>query len=117
MTAAIGLIVGRMAAPGSERATHRWLQRESGLGELLGQSFHECSLSRLYRVSDRLLHHREALERLLFERERSLFHLDCTITLYDLTNTFFEGEGKRNAHAAFGRSKEKRSGCWSGSGG
>jgi len=111
VTAAIGLIVGRMAAPGSERATHRWLQRESGLGELLGTSFHECSLSRLYRVSDRLLAHREALERLLFERERSLFGLDCTITLYDLTNTFFEGSGKHNGHAAFGRSKEKRSDC------
>ena len=33
------------------------------------------------------------------------------ITLYDLTNTYFEGSGKGNANAAFGRSKEKRSDC------
>ena len=33
--AALGLIVARMAAPGSERQTHRWLQGTSALGELL----------------------------------------------------------------------------------
>jgi len=34
--AAAGLIVGRLAHPGSERETHRWLRRDSALGELLG---------------------------------------------------------------------------------
>ena len=33
------------------------------------------------------------------------------VTLYDLTNTYFEGEGKANSHAARGHSKEKRSDC------
>ena len=32
--AALGSIVARMAAPGSERATYRWLCHRSGLGEL-----------------------------------------------------------------------------------
>ncbi len=36
---AIGTIVGRMAAPGSELSTHRWLQRESGLGEIIDYDF------------------------------------------------------------------------------
>jgi hypothetical protein len=31
----VGAIIGRMAAPGSERATHRWLSARSALGELL----------------------------------------------------------------------------------
>ncbi len=109
--AAIGSIIGRMAAPGSELSTHRWLQRESGLGELIDYDFSQCSLSRLYRASDQLLKHRDSLETHLFERERTLFNLDCTITLYDLTNTFFEGSGKYNDQAARGRSKEKRSDC------
>jgi len=109
--AAIGTIIGRMAAPGSERSTHRWLQQESGLGDLIGSDFNQCSLSRMYRVSDLLLKHRDALESHLFERERNLFNLDCTITLYDLTNTFFEGGCQSNALAARGRSKEKRSDC------
>ena len=34
-----------------------------------------------------------------------------TITLYDLTNTYFEGQSKGNAYAAHGHSKEKRSDC------
>ncbi|MDX8383547.1 MAG: IS1634 family transposase [Ghiorsea sp.] len=111
VSAAMGTIIGRMAAPGSERSTHRWLQQESGLGDLIGSDFNQCSLSRMYRVSDLLLKHRDALETHLFERERDLFNLDCTITLYDLTNTFFEGGCQSNDLAARGRSKEKRSDC------
>ena len=111
LAAAIGVIVGRMAAPGSERSTHRWLQQQSGLGELIDYDYDKCSLSRLYRVSDKLLANKTPLENHLFARERTLFHLDCTITLYDLTNTFFEGTAKENPSAAYGRSKEKRSDC------
>lgn len=111
VSTAIGTIIGRMIAPGSELSTHRWLQRESGLGEIIDYDFNQCSLSRLYRVSDQLLKHRDELETHLFARERSLFDLDCTITLYDLTNTFFEGSGKYNDQAVRGRSKEKRSDC------
>jgi len=111
LAAAIGTIIGRMAAPGSELSTHAWLQRESALGELIDYDFDQCGLERMYRVSDRLLKHKDALEAHLFERERTLFNLDCTITLYDLTNTFFEGTAKGISLAAYGRSKEKRSDC------
>ena len=41
----------------------------------------------------------------------SLFDAEDTITLYDLTNTFFEGTGKHNDLAAYGHSKERRSDC------
>jgi len=40
-----------------------------------------------------------------------LFNLNCTITLYDLTNTFFEGSDKYNDQAVRSCSKEKRSDC------
>jgi len=108
---AIGLIIGRMIRPGSELATHEWLQHQSGLGELLGHDFSTTALTRLYRVSDQVLGHKEALESYLFERQRDLFSLDETITLYDLTNTFFEGTAKANGKAKRGHSKEKRSDC------
>lgn len=78
----IGLIIGRMVRPGSELATHEWLQQHSGLGELLGYDFATTSLSRLYRVPDQLLAHQAALERYLYEQERDLFAFDQTITLY-----------------------------------
>ena len=40
-----------------------------------------------------------------------LFGLEPTITLYDLTNTFFEGEAAQQPKAQRGHSKEKRSDC------
>ena len=51
IAAAVGNIVARMAHPGSERATHAWLQQRSGLGELLDVDFEAMDLNRLYRVS------------------------------------------------------------------
>ncbi len=109
--AALGLIIGRMAAPGSERATHRWLQQTSALGELIDFDYTRVSPMQLYRTSDRLIRHRERIEKALFNRTVDLFGLDCTITLYDLTNTYFEGDSGSNPKAQRGHSKEKRSDC------
>lgn len=36
LSAAIGTVIGRIIAPGSELATHYWLQHHTGLGELVG---------------------------------------------------------------------------------
>jgi transposase len=109
--AAIGTVIGRACAPGSELATHAWLRERSGLGELIDYDFEGLSLYGMYQISDQLLGKKTALEQYLYERERSLFGLQETITLYDLTNTYFEGQCKANALAAHGHSKEKRSDC------
>jgi len=109
--AALGNIVARMACPGSERATHQWLQQCSGLGELMGYSYEEMAAERLYTASDLLWKHKASLERYLYQQERALFGFEETITLYDLTNTFFEGRAAANPKAQYGRSKEKRSDC------
>lgn len=110
-TSIIATIIARMAAPGSELASHRWLTGTSALGELLDVDLASVPLSRLYRASDLLMHHREAIEGALFSRIETLFALETTVTLYDLTNTYFEGEVPDNAKAKHGRSKEKRSDC------
>ena len=109
--AAIGNVIGRMAAPGSELATWGWLKSESALGEILDFDFEGMSLMRLYRASDSLLRHQAAIEAFVFERVRSLFALESTVTLYDSTNTYFEGAQKGNSKAARGHSKEKRVEC------
>ena len=111
VAAALGNIIGRMATPASELATHSWLQTTSGLGELMGVDFEAMGRDSLYQVSDLLWKHREAIETHLYQQERDLFNFTETITLYDLTNTFFEGEAKTNSKAKRGRSKEKRSDC------
>ena len=110
-TAAIGSIIARMARPGSERATRRWLGERSALGELLGVDFETMGPMRLYRASDALMAHREAIERPLFDRAMDLFDLHPTVTLYDLTNTYFEGEASGQPNARRGHSKDKRTDC------
>ena len=109
--AAMGSIIGRLAAPGSERATHRWLRDTSALGDLLAVDFENYSIMQLYRASDALMAHREAIEAHLFGAAMTLFELQPTVTLYDLTNTYFEGDAGSQEKAQRGHSKEKRSDC------
>jgi hypothetical protein len=111
VAASLGVIAGRMIVPGSERSTHYWLQNVSAFDELMGVYFSTLSLDRVYKVSDWLLKHKDVLEEHLCRTEGQLFALEEKIILYDLTNTFFEGTGKYNPKARYGRSKEKRSDC------
>ena len=53
--AALGSVIARMARPGSERATRRWLGERSALGELLGVDFETMGAIQLYRASDALM--------------------------------------------------------------
>ena len=105
--AAIGLIIARMACPGSEHATRCWLGEHSALGEMLGMDFETMGPMRLYRASDALMAHRGAIERHLFDRAMGLFGLQRTVTLYDLTDTRFEGGARRQPKARRGHSKDK----------
>jgi transposase len=109
--AVIGNVIGRMAAPASELATWGWLRERSGLGELLEVDFEAMPLMSLYRASDLLVKHRQPIEAALFSRINDLFSLPTTVTLFDLTNTYFEGEMAGNSKAKRGHSKEKRSDC------
>jgi transposase len=111
IAAAVGNIVARMAQPGSELATHAWLKDSSALGELIDFDFQAMDLNRLYRASDALYKHRQALQEHLFGQACSMFGLGQTITLYDLTNTYFEGVAAGVSKAKRGHSKECRSDC------
>jgi transposase len=107
----LGNLIGRMAQPASELATWGWLQANSALGELLDVDFYALSHMRLYRASDMLMRQREAIESHVFGAVTQLFSLEETVTLYDLTNTYFEGQGQFNEKAQRGHSKENRTDC------
>jgi transposase len=81
------------------------------LGDLIGFDFESMDLNRLYRASDMLYKHRDALQDHLFAQAQSLFGFSPTITLYDLTNTYFEGIAAGVTKAKRGHSKECRSDC------
>ena len=104
------LVVGRLIEPGSELATYKWLEKRTGMMDLLKQE-KRPSLMSYYRAGDTLFSHKDALESYLQKTEKTLFNLSETIILYDLTNTYFEGAQLANPKAQYGRSKEKRSDC------
>jgi transposase len=104
------MTLNRLIAPASEHAMPDWIRR-SALGDILGVDFDGLEEDPLYEVLDKLHPHRAAIESALVARERSLFSLDQTIYLYDLTSTYFEGECARNAKANRGHSRDHRSDC------
>lgn len=107
---ALASIIGRLIVPGSELSTHRYLTQDSALDEIMGTEFSNLDLKQLYFASDRLLANKTAIESSLYLREKELFALDEVITLFDITNTYFEGHPQHSG-ANKGRSKEKRSDC------
>jgi len=111
LAAASGTIIGRMCQPGSELATHYWLQNVSGLGELVDYDFNKINLYKMYTISDQLLKNKESIEKHLYLQEKNFFGFQETITLYDLTNTYFEGSSEANELGKRGHSKEKRTDC------
>jgi len=69
--AAIGTIIGRACEPGSELATHAWLQDRSALGELIGYDYDVLSLYGMYQISDRLLGKKEEVEEQFYDPDKS----------------------------------------------
>lgn len=108
---ALSSIIARAAFPASERATHSRLISQSGLGEMFDIDFAAIPLNHFYDISDQLLRQKKELEQYITERQKQIHSYGDTIVLYDLTNTYFEGQAKQNPKAKFGRSKEKRSDC------
>src|SRR5664280_2441242 len=106
IAAIVGSIAGRMAGVCSELATHNWLTKQSALGELLEVDYASLPLMTMYRAADALWKHAAQIEQTLFTRLTDLFGFATTITLYELTNTYFEGEVPHNTKAHHGRSKE-----------
>ena len=107
---ACAMTLNRLIAPVSEHAMPAWIRR-TALADIFGISFDALEEDPLYQVLDKLHPHRAAIETALIERERSLFKLDQTIYLYDLTSTYFEGTCAHNPKAKLGHSRDHRSDC------
>jgi len=90
---ACAMILNRLIYPTSEHAMPAWIRR-TALDDLLGRNFDGLSEDSLDRVMDALHPHRASIEAALVARERSLFNLDPTVYLYDLTSTYFGAPGK-----------------------
>ncbi|HPM22073.1 MAG TPA: IS1634 family transposase [Thermotogota bacterium] len=104
-------VVCRLLDPGSEVSAWEWLTRRTALNELMDVNLEKIGKDGLYDIGDSLYGHKEYIESALYEEEHRQYGQGPMVYLYDLTNTFLEGQGKKNALAARGKSKEKRSDC------
>jgi len=104
------MTLNRLVCPLSEHAMPDWMRR-TALGDILGTDFAALQDDPLYRNLDRLHPNRERIEQDLAEREKTLFNLDDTLYLYDITSTYFEGQAGRNPQAKRGYSRDKRPDC------
>jgi transposase len=104
------MVLNRLVAPCSEHAMPDWVQT-TALSDVLRVDLGELSDEALYRNLDRLHPNRERIEVDLAQREKSLFNLEDTYYLYDLTSTYFEGQCKANPKAQRGYSRDQRPDC------
>lgn len=105
------LTICRLCNPSSELFIAEHYYKSTALGELLGVPDKKVYDERLYRALDKLLPHKEALEKHLKNRLGELFGLEYDLLLYDVTSTYFEGEAKANSKAQRGYSRDKRPDC------
>lgn len=101
-------IVSRAVYPASELKTASWIKENSAIGELTGYGCEKITKDKLYESALRLYAVKDQLEQHLSHKTNELFDISDKIVLYDLTNTYFEGQYGRSELAKYGRSKEKR---------
>lgn len=120
---ALALVANRLTQPTSEHGLARWLEtdfvcdrrgrrwlpewREEG--ERLRSSrprvrVKDGQLKKWYGTLDRLIGAKSRIEKELFLKLRTLFHLKVDLVFYDLTSTYFEGHGPESA--AHGHSRD-----------
>ena len=102
-------LIGRTVFPASDLKTQDWLKNNTVLAELYNMNCHKINRHHLYKVSRMLYRDKEKIDAYLSSRTNELFDVEDKIILYDLTNTYFEGQKNSSEKAKFGRSKEKRS--------
>jgi transposase len=105
------LVIARLCEPSSELHIAEDWYRKTSLEDILGLDPGRLYDNRLYRALDRLLPHKEAIERHLKKRLGELFDLEYDLLLYDVTSTYFEGEARFNALAQRGYSRDHRPDC------
>ena len=109
-TLTCAMTMARLIHPCSEHAMPDWIRR-TALSDILDVDFEKLTDDALYRNLDRLYPMRGVIEGKLVARERTLFDLDHTIFLYDITSTYFEGQAVMTPKAKRGYSRDKRPDC------
>jgi transposase len=128
---ALVLVANRLVSPGSEHALAQWLESDF-VCDRHGRRFVAAwrdeaerkasrtprvrvasrQLQHWYRTLDQLLENKAAIEHALFLRLRDLFSLQVDMVFYDLTSSYFEGQGPptlgANGHSRDGKPRNRQ---------
>jgi hypothetical protein len=107
------LVAYRLIDPGSEWCLHRQWFDSSAMADLLESDFALAEKNTLYRCLDKLVEHKDALNKFLVRRWGELFGAKFDVLLYDLTSTYFETDEDRGPDdlRQYGYSRDKRGDC------
>jgi transposase len=105
------LVISRFCEPSSELHIAEQFYRKSALPDLMGIPDEDIYDNRLYRALDKLLEHKDDIQKHLKERLGELFNITYDILLYDVTSTYFEGQASGNPQAQRGYSRDSRPDC------
>ena len=105
------VVVTRTTYPASDLATHKYLGERSALFELLDVDLAGVGKDSIYEICDVIYQNKAQIESHLATNQVELFPREHNLFLFDLTNTYFEGQTQNNEIAAYGHSKEKRYDC------
>src|SRR6266404_4080078 len=123
---ALVLVANRLTAPGSEHGLARWLETDfvcdrdgrrwlaawrDDLARAVSRTprvrVEARQLQQWYRTLDQLIERKGQIEHALFLTLRDLFSLQVDMVFYDLTSTYFEGQGPpeigANGHSRDGK--------------
>lgn len=84
-------VISRAVYAGSERATSKWIKENSAVCDITGYDVNKITKDKLYQSALDLYQHKATIEKSLSTTTNELFDLQDRIMLYDLTNTYFEG--------------------------
>jgi hypothetical protein len=101
-------IISRTVHPVSELKTVSIIKENSAICEITGYQKDKITKDKLYKISHSLYAVKDELESYLSKRTNELFDIEDKLIIYDLTNTYFEGQMRNSKLAKFGRSKEMR---------
>lgn len=105
------LTLARFCAPSSELHIAESWYGKTALEDILGVTPDKINDDRLYRALDALLPHKDALFHHFQQVYGELFGTTFDILLYDITSTYFEGQGAGNPQAKRGYSRDGRPDC------
>jgi len=115
----LALIANRLLSPSSEHGLAAWLETDH-VCDRHGSRYVPCwkqqgrvrvdlvQLQRWYRTLDHLILNKEAIEGALYLRLRDLFHFEPELVFFDLTSTYFEGQGPSLAKHGYSRDSQPR---------